>query len=98
MRYILSESCPEVIIVQSLESGDYDYSEYGCAEAAWEAEQSESWVKEGDIEANHEEFLLSLTTYTREEVLAAANDDYSWPVELGFVIEIEADEDADEDE
>ena len=94
MAYTISKNCPARIIFQALDSGYYDYSEYGCGQAAWEAENSEPWVKGhmeeggGTLESAEAEFLASLTEATPEEALQAAKDGYGWPMELGFVVEI----------
>lgn len=93
MKFQISQNCPNTIIFQTLDSGDYDYSEYGSLEAAWQAEQTESWVKDAvadgrNLESIKAEFLETLTEATPEEALQAA-DDYGWPTRLGFVEEIE---------
>ena len=79
-------------IIQHLpSSGDFDYSEHGSVEAAWESEKSEAWVqteiKGGDktLEDCHQEFLSTLCEYTEQEVLKAHEDGYTWPTELGLV-------------
>lgn len=94
MKFQISQNCPNTIIFQTLDSGDYDYSECGSLEAAWQAEQTESWVKDAvaegrNLESVKAEFLETLTEATPEEALQAANDNYGWPINLGFVEEIE---------
>jgi hypothetical protein len=93
MSYLISDNCPEAIIFQSLESGYFDYSESGTEEAAWEDEKAQSWVKDSVAEGKSlaeckAEFLNSLTTATKLETLEAANNGYAWPLNLGFVVEI----------
>jgi hypothetical protein len=98
MKYQLAENCPKTIIVQSLPSGDYDYSEHGSLEAAWEAEKSEGWVQEhaehegNSIETAKAEFLESLSAYSQNEAIEAAQSGYTWPVKLGFVDGVDGDE------
>ena len=94
MAYTISKNCPARIIFQALDSGYYDYSEFGSVEAAWEAEKSEPWVKVhieegGTIESAEAEFLATLTEATPEDALAAAEDGYGWPEKLGFVEDVE---------
>ena len=78
-------------IIQHLpSSGDFDYSSYTSAEAAWESEKSEAWVqdaiKEGKtLEECQEEFIGTLCEYTEQEVLKAHEDGYTWPTALGLV-------------
>ena len=77
-------------IIQHNESGDFDYSEHGSAEAAWESEKSEAWVQtaieEGKtVEECQEEFIGTLREYTGQEVLKAHEDGYTWPTALGLV-------------
>lgn len=94
MKFQISENCPNTIIFQTLESGDYDYSECGSLEGAWQVEQTEHWVKDAvaegrSLESVKAEFLETLTEATPEEALQAANDNYGWPVNLGFIEELE---------
>ncbi len=94
-KFQISASCPQKIVFQSLPSGDYDYSEFCSADAAWDAEKSEAWVQThieeggGSIDTARAEFLSSLTEAAPEDALKAAADGYTWPQNLGFVDEIE---------
>ena len=79
-------------IIQHLpSSGDFDYSEHGSVEAAWESEKSEAWVQQDAIEEGktleecQEEFIGTLCEYTEQEVLKAHEDGYTWPTALGLV-------------
>ena len=78
-------------IIQHLpSSGDFDYSEHGSVEGAWESEKSEAWVqdaiKEGEtLEDCRQEFLSTLCEYTGQEVLKAHEYGYTWPNALGLV-------------
>lgn len=98
MKYQIANNCPEKIIIQSLPSGDYNYSELGSLEAAWEAEKSEHWVQEhaehegNSIETAKAEFMDTLSEYSQEEAIKAAQNGYTWPTALGFVEEMEGDE------
>ena len=74
-------------IIQHLpSSGDFDYSSYTCAEAAWESEKSEAWgqteMEWGDktLEDCRQEFL-----YTEQELLKAHEDGDTWPTTLGLI-------------
>ena len=97
MKYAISETCPKVIIFQSLDSGDYDYSEFGSEESAWEAEISinRHWIDTAMMEGGKSldecraEFIETLTTATPEEALSSAESGYGWPLSLGFVEEVE---------
>lgn len=74
-------------IIQHLESGDFDYSDCGSLEGAWEQEKTEWWVKDhpaGEDSAKAE-FLASLHEYTQAEVDAAHGSGYGWPKKLGLV-------------
>lgn len=81
----------KIYIIQHLDSGDYDYSEYANIEAAWEVEKNEHWVQteieEGGktIEECREDFFSTLRDYTEQEVLKAHDDGYTWPTALGLV-------------
>lgn len=93
--YALTESCPEKAIVQHTERGNYNYSEHSSLDAAWEAEKGESWVSDWVSNADYEDeiainearqsFIASLCEYSKDEILAAADEGYGWPEELGFV-------------
>ena len=93
MTYQITETCPDQVLIQHLESGDYDYSEFSTPEQAWsESESEERWVKEFVDEYGPEviyrcrqEFFDSLREYSRQEILEAAQAGYDWPMELGFI-------------
>ena len=79
-------------IIQHLpSSGDFDYSEYGSLEAAWDAEKSEPWVQvemeDGGktVEECKAEFVGTLCEYTAQEMIKAHEDGYTWPTALGLV-------------
>ena len=79
-------------IIQHLpSSGDFDYSEHGSVEGAWESEKSEAWVQDAieeggrSLEECQEEFIGTLCEYTGQEVLKAHEDGYTWPTALGLV-------------
>lgn len=79
-------------IIQHLpSSGDFDYSEYGSYEAAWDAEKSEPWVQvemeDGGktLEECKAEFVGTLCEYTAQEMIKAHEDGYTWPTALGLV-------------
>lgn len=80
-----------MLIVQHLSSGDYDLSEHQTIDGAWDAEKYAQWVKDypGGIEAAESEFRSSVEWYWPSDALKAAEEGYTWPVRLGFVIEIE---------
>jgi len=75
-----------MLIVQHLDSGNYDYSEHQTVDAAVEAAYSEVPEK---YEGLKEEIKKSMEWYWPAEALDAAENGYSWPVELGFVEDIE---------
>jgi hypothetical protein len=86
MKYKLTDKCPKQVIMQSLRSGDYDYSEFDSLKAAWEAERLHPWVKESKSkEKSKQEFLSTLEVYSQEETLEAAEAGYDWPVKFGYV-------------
>jgi len=91
--YKITEKCPRKIIIQSLPSGDYDYSDCASLEGAWEAEKSERWVQEHaeqdgcSIDSAKADFMATISEYSQDEALAAAKDGYTWPLEMGFVDE-----------
>ena len=97
MRYETTEVCPEQALIQHLESGDYDYSKFESAEQAWEEHESEQrWVDERVDEFGTEaldqcrqEFVRTLEEYNRVEILDAAAAGCDWPIELGFVVEVQ---------
>ena len=97
MKYEITETCPEQALVQHLESGDYDYSEFSTPEQAWnESESKEWWVDERVDEFGPEaldqcrqEFVRTLKEYNRIEILDAAAEGEGWPLDLGFVVELE---------
>lgn len=96
-KFFITEECPPAIIFQSLDSGYYDYSEFKNPADAWESsEKEQEWVKERIAETHHtledckKEFLDSLTTATPENALEAAKLGYAWPIELGYVDELES--------
>lgn len=93
-RYTLTPLCPDRAIVHHSQEGDSDYSQHASKEAAWSAEQSESWVKETiaynewDDHATDKVkavFMAALCEYSKDEILAAADEGCSWPEDLGFV-------------
>jgi hypothetical protein len=102
MTYKLTDKCPKQVILQSLPSGDYDYSQFESLKAAWDAEQLEPWVqdelKERDLDEIKEEFLATLDVYTPDQTLEAAEAGYSWPITWGYVTEIEELEGEENDE
>lgn len=87
MTYVLTSACPENAIVQGLPSGNYDLTHYGSVQAAVDAEDQNTDC--GDGEKSYEELVkeieASISEYTREEVLEAAEAGYGWPLDLGFV-------------
>lgn len=90
MYYTISATCPRVALVQHLEVGNYDYSEYNTLEGAWDAEKSEHWVDEcPSLEDAKKEFLATLKEYSQDEILKEADLGYNWPIELGFVNQFE---------
>lgn len=92
MKYKISESCPKEIIFQSLEGGYHCYSSHGSFGEAWEHEKNtEEWMDDGEktIEEYEEEFTKTLTYSDKEGALQAAKDGEGWPLELGYVVEIE---------
>ena len=94
MRYEITETCPNQALIQHLESGDYDYSEFESASHAWdEHESDQGWVTEVVAEYGPEViyrcrrvFFESLKEYTRQEIMESAQAGYDWPLELGFVV------------
>lgn len=81
-----------MLIVQHIESGDYDFSEYQTVDAAVDAALAEvpECTKSGylangmDLRA---EIESSLEWYWPNEALKAAESGYGWPIDLGFVLE-----------
>ena len=97
MTFKITKACPGKIVFQSLPSGDYDYSEFQSADAAWESEKDEAWVQThiengGTIESARAEFLASITEATPDEAIQAASNGYTWPQGLGFVEAIDCDD------
>ena len=97
MNFKITSACPAKIVFQSLPSGDYDYSEFESADAAWNSEKDEAWVQAhiengGTIESARAEFLSTLSEATPDEALQAASNGYTWPQGLGFVEAIEGDD------
>jgi hypothetical protein len=95
--YALTDTCPEPAIVQHLELSDHDYSDYASLEAAISAEVDALFDADpryfSDRNDARRSVSKTIVSYTREEVLEAARDDYGWPLHLGFVKEVEEDED-----
>ena len=83
-----------MIIVAHLESGDYDYSEYGTVDAAIEALVSEFWTPADEI--SHEEALEQASNamewYWPKQALALAKRGHGFPVDFGYVVEVEEEE------
>jgi len=94
MIYKLTDKCPKQVILQSLPSGDYDYSKFESLKAAWDNEQRFlfNWVqdelKERDLEEVKQDFLATLDVYTQEQTIEAAEAGYSWPITWGYVEEL----------
>lgn len=83
-----------MLIVQHLESGDYDFSEHQTVDAAVEAAMAEvpESTKSG-YEDNGQDLRAEIEStiewYWPDEALKAAEEGYGWPVALGFVEEDE---------
>jgi hypothetical protein len=102
MAYKLTDKCPEIAYVQHLPSGDFDYSEYtfeGAVKAATDEwfPQSNDIKSIGDdgvevkhtLESAQAETEKTISVYKREEILEEARGGCGWPVNLGFVEEVE---------
>lgn len=73
----------ERFIIKHDVNGDYDLSsDYFCVNEAVVYEAK-------DAECSEEEMSLCIVEYTPEEVLAAAESGYGWPINLGLVEEEE---------
>jgi hypothetical protein len=102
MEYKLTEKCPETAYVQHIESGDFDYSEYDSLDEVIDVATSEWFPRVNDIkeiaedgtevkhtlETARAETAAHIQAYTQSEILEAANEDFSWPIKLGFVEEV----------
>jgi len=90
MTYLLTQNCPENVLVQSLPSGDYDLTHYGSIEAAVQGEASGVYKPVASDSADlRDEIYESITEYSKEEVLKATESGYGWPSELGFVVDMD---------
>lgn len=82
-------SCPEqkTYIIQSLPSGNYNFSCFGTPEEAVQEALSEFYDSnyEGSLEEATEEALESLTEYSPEEILGLGKSEDSWVYEMGLV-------------
>lgn len=73
--------------IRHVDWGDYDYSDHGSKEAAWEAEKGESWVTDYQlgIEAAKAEFIGSLLMYTLDDLVEVYEDGEDWPLDLQLI-------------
>lgn len=101
MKYELTgKNANSMIIVQHLDSGDYDYSENDTVEAAAETALSEWWNEGHELSREEalQQCLDSMECYWLHEALEAAKDGHDWPIKLGFVEAIEDEEDEEDEE
>jgi hypothetical protein len=84
-NFTLTTACPDTAFVQHLESGDYDYTQYGTLEAAAAAVASEFDDLHYNPAKHVAEARATIGEYSREEILQAAYDHHGWPLRLGFV-------------
>ena len=89
---IIALDCPERVLVQHLESGDYDYTEEWDGdydfESVWLFEKKHGgWVEDYDDESEAKEhFLATLACYDQKERLEKARQNYNFTRSLGYVL------------
>lgn len=89
---IVKENNNFKFIVQHVESGSFDLSDsytsvYEAAE--FEDEFGKTCYRDQTQEEAFDECLETIFEYTAAEVIEAANANKGWPIELGFVVEVE---------
>ena len=88
----IAPDCPKRVLIQHLESGDYDYTDQWDGdedfESIWLYEKGKGgWIEyHEDEEQAKKEFLATLTCYDQEDLIEKARQDYNFPCLLGYVI------------
>lgn len=98
-NYRLKDKNKKLYIVYHGIVDDYDYSEFSSEEEAAKADWQDNWYEEDDgicFDENGEKLSLeeakeahreNFVEYTPAQVLEAAEEGLSWPIDLEFVVE-----------